>query len=558
MKKIRCLLVFWIALLMFSQITSARSFSTKPCYFGGVPNTPNNQWSFVERWENNGVYYLNWNVDWTYTYKYNEQTWNNLTQLDSRNAWDYFACNLYYYSNYTNWYQQSNYNFIKVFKPTNLWETTWDFYWWNESSRSYRSFHTPWNWYVDDDWNPYDMWFPRHWTIVLYSSTTKRTIQFIGKHVLRDKILFFDPLEPDQNLWVISFYEGKAWSLNMQSDYRYYLFGMWDLDDVMLSDLDYEYSYNILTWWTYFRPNTAWQLNIYPTSSPTTIWRFTEVGAMWLTFTYQTDLEYTPPPFIDNSLVDYWSWNWVNSDMTARNNYQACERDYSYRNFIVSSRKACASDYQNQLITADSYHRVMDYVFEYANIRNENTTWELQEFFSGYDYSNANGCQWLIANAQTLVKLYNLRWDPYDYGYYSDVVSELKYISQENPYNITQQCWDRPAVPTEYQSVTNSSNICNLDSWSNIVNCFKFWSNSAWTWDWTYFDLAIDNIKSLVWSAFDSEFLSPIRDNYNQGKWVIRYGVSCDVNNNLLKIPYIDYVVWLIAILIFFLLFWML
>lgn len=556
MKKFKCLLglSLMIVSLMFCWIqnANARSFANNPCYMQASANEPNHQWDWVERWINDWWFYLNWNNDDTYTYMYNSWSSLNLTQLRSWNKWDYFACNLNYYASRRNRYRQSNYNFIKVFKPCNLWECSWDFYWWNESWRTYRHFSTMWWWYIDDNDITYDMWFPRHWTIILYSSETRHTIQFIWKHVLRDLVLYFDPLETDQNLWVLNFENMKAWSTQMQSDYDYYMFWMWDLDEEMLNDLDFEYSYTINTWWTFFRPNTAWQLNISEWES--TVWRYTEVWWMWLTMTYTTDLSMYPPFFQWSDVVDVWSWQWVESNMQAWNNYQACERDYSYRNFIVSSRKACASDYQNWLITAESYHRVMSYVFDVANIWND-STWELQEFFSWYDYSQADWCQSLIANATTLVNLYKLRWDPYDYWYYSDVVWELKYISQENPYDITQQCWSRPEVPTEYNPVNNNSNVCNLDSWSNIVNCFSFGSSDV---DWsnkTYFDMAIDNIKAMVWGAFDSKFLSPIRDNYNNWKGLIwRNWLSCDDDNLLLSIPYMDYMVWLIAILIFILL----
>ena len=554
MKNIKSILGLWmlvIWLTCFSNNSFARSMSNNPCYMSASANTPNNQWSWVERWENDWVYYLNWNIDWTYTYKYNNETWDNLSQLDSWNAWDYFACNLDYYSSSVNWRRQSNYNFIKVYKPSTLWETSWQFYRWNESSRTYRQFNTSWLWYVDDDWVAYDMWFPWHWTIVLYSSETKRTIQFIWKHVIRDKIVFFDPLENDQNLWIISFVQGKAWSTNMQSDYRYYLFWMWDLDDEMMSDLDLEYSYDILTWGTYFWPNTAWQLSIGPTS-PTNwhrIGRYTEVAQMWLTFTYQTDLEYEPPVFIWGS-NDYWSWQWVSSDMQAWNNYQACERETSFKNFIVDSWISCRSDYQNWQQDYTGFRAVNDFIMQ-ANIWNENITWELAEYFSWIDLSY--NCQALLNNSVALVKLYNVIWK--DPGQYFDVMNELKYITKSDPYDITQQCWERPAVPTEYQPVNNSSNVCNLDSWSNIINCFSFWSSDAGSWT-SYFEVAINNIQAMIWNAFDSKLLSPIKDQFNEWKWLLsKKWLSCDSDNVLLNIPYIDYVVYLLAVLVLFLLF---
>lgn len=552
MKTIKCLLILSFVSFFSLSLVSARSFNTEPCYNWNWQYDTNGRWSFVSRWENDWIYNLNYNPDWIYVFRYSNETWWLLTQLDSWNAWDYFSCNFTYYMSYITWRVYSNYNFIQIYKNTDpSWWRSWTFKWWNEKSRSYRSFDTAFWWYTDDDWVLFDMYFPYHWTIVLYSSATRRTIQFIGNHVIRDKIIYVDPTDNDQNMYVIDMPNLKAWSLHLQSDFRYYFFWMWDLDDTMLSELDFEQSYDILTWqWQHFFPDTNIQFDQSNSMNSSHPYAFlTDNVKMWLTMLYQTDIEYVPPYFQEWWNTDYWSWQWVSSDMIAWNNYQQCERETSFKNFIVNAWGMCRDDYKNWSQDYTWFRAVNDFIQQW-NIWNENLTWELEEYFSWIDLSY--WCNALLNNSIALVKLYNLTWK--DPEYYFNVINTLKYITNDNPYDISQQCWNRPSVPTEYQPITNSSNVCNMDSRSNIVNCFNFWSSDTWSWS-SYFDVAIDNIKSMVWNAFDSNFLLPIKTSFNEWNSLLsRNWVWCD-NDTLLQIPYIDYVLWTIVILIFFLLF---
>lgn len=550
MKKIRCLLglsliILWL-MFWLNQNANARRFANNPCYMNATANTPNNQWNWVERWINEWKDLLVWNSDWTYTYKYTDtpNVWQ-YTNLKSWNMWDYFACNLDYYSSSVNWRRQSNYNFIKVFKPCNLWECSYEFYYWNEYTKNYKKFTTSWLWYSDTDGNIYDMWFPWHGTIVLYSSETRHTIQLIWRNAIKDRIVYFDPLEPDQNLWVISFIQNKAWSLHQQSDFDYYLFWMWSDNETMFSDLLFEYSYTIQDNWQFFRPDTAWQLNIWPTSPSNggRIWRYTEVAQMWLTFIYTTDLIFDQPDWWYTWPIFWWSWVSIPSDEVWKTTWQQCSSK------VENLRK---------------YVQLMYYCW----------VWDWSEmnhiFYSTWDYiytwSN-NSCKDFSSYHNKIIVMYHDNWNYWNiklvdlYSINESKFNDLAYswfdtsvYEDENHYIQWLPSQNACAIYTT-DVVSNTDNECNLSSWANIINCFSFWSNKYGSWDTTYFWMAINNVKSLIWDSFMAELVSPIEKEYNKWKNLIKRWLVCDPENMYIIIPHIDYVVWVLALIVFLILF---
>lgn len=449
-------------------------------------------------------------------------------------------------------------SFLKPTKESNQ-MTIWlyNYNWW------YDNVVLPKSWYTHTMKNGetvvFDNIYLWHWFFVLYTSWYTHTLQFFHDYYLEDYIIFTDPLESSlqnsslDNFYVISFPKLKAWWMKLLEMHIDPIF-KWNLDNYSISQFPFTSSYTL----TQSNSNSPFPVFSSYMSASVSNWsnlnweRFK--NDVW--FIYQKDLDFVSPDFWWSEDEEESTWSYVSSDLTAWNNWNSCTNDYSHRNFVVQNRIACRSDYQNWVQDLTWYNAVSSFI-QSANIYNENLTWEIESYFAWIELTNS--CQWLLNNAVHLSKLYNNYLDR-DFEYYSDVINELKYIRSENPYSLETYCWSKPTLPTELWWITNNSNVCNMESWANIVNCFQFWSSTTSndTWSNTYFWQTVDNIRWLIQWAFDSEFLSPIVDNYNQWKSVIQYGVSCDVNNNLLKIPYIDYVVWLLAILIFFLLFWML
>lgn len=498
-------------------VVDARSFSVKwSCKI--AESSDWNQWSLYDWGSATWLIYQNFN---TQRFFYTLLTGANISpgKIELQNNADRWSCSNYWYANYSNYHAYTNYNYIKVWKASSTIDSNREFYIWNDLIKAYRHVSTPWLWY-SQDWVNFDMWFPYHWTIVFLDSTSWHTIQLIGPKTLKDKVLYVDPLEPDQNVRVLDFFNWKAWSYHdPASDLSTYMFWLWSYsDDLFFDDLADKMttSYSI-TWngWTYAFPPTAsqWQYSYY-SSADWTHYFTTETSRYWKTFSYLADLEFKNPTFwLWTNYNDYWSWQSVESNLQAWNNYQECERETSFKNFIVNAWWLCRSDFSNWIQDYSGFRAVNDFI-QLWNIWNENLTWELESYFSWINLSY--WCQALLNNSISLVKLYNIIWK--DPEYYFNVMNELKYITNDNPYDITQICWERPAVPTEYQPVSNSSNVCSLDSWSNIINCFSFWSSESSTWS-TYFTSTIDNVKSMVWSVFDSEFINPLIENYNS--WFI-------------------------------------
>lgn len=551
MKKFKILVFsFFAFVLLFSfNNTFARLFNqTSSC----------NWWtqSLYDWWTATWLIYQNFN---TQRFFYTLLTWVNTApwKIALQNNADRWSCSYYWYASYRNNHRYTNYNYIKVWKAKSTIDSNWEFYVWNDNIKWYRHISTPWLWYAQD-WVSFEHWFPYHWMVFFFDEDEWHTIQLIWPKTLKDVVLYVDPLEVDQNVWLLDFYHWKAWSYHDPSnDLTTFMFWLWSYsDDLFISDMADKMttSYTISTgWWQYALPPTAsqWEYHYYSTAD----WNhyFTTDNSEWgKTFSYLADLEFEKPDFWNwTDYTDYWSWIWVSTDMTEWNNYQACERETSFKNFIVNSWNSCRNDYQNWTQDYTWFRAVNDFI-QLWNIWNTNLTWELEEYFSWIDLSF--WCNALLNNSISLVKLYNVIWK--DPEQYFDVMSELKYITHDNPYDIEQVCWTRPNVPTEYQPVNNSSNVCNMDSRSNIVNCFKFWSTKEWDTDSSYFEIAVDNIKSMVWNSFDSKFFNPIKVEFQSWQNLIyRKGVACVDEWKLLTIPQMDLVVWGVAILIFFLLF---
>lgn len=359
-------MLLWIAVLFTNWHVEARKFlwannKYQPCnaylwgytydYTAGSFTEISNDYSEVNdlNYYNNGTRYysLNGNVSWN---------------LQTVNDWDYWSCNNYVYHDYANYYYVTRYNFIKVFKDS----TTADFYVRNDVDNVYRHVSTPSIWYAED-WVSFDMWFPRHGTIVLYDSLSWHTIQLIWKHTLYDKVVYVDTLESDQNFWVINFNQKKAWSthFDMTEDFwSMYLFWKRSDDATFFSTLEdtLDNSYTLSSNGTYFWPNTVSQYNINDNRTQ----RSTETNALWLSFVYSSDLNFVRPDFWYE--IEHWSavntWSAYNSWSNER--YNLClNRGYSIRTASLY-QKSCINTIDGEHTTYSDYMDYYNYVKNYS------------------------------------------------------------------------------------------------------------------------------------------------------------------------------------------------
>ena len=329
------------------------------------------------------------------------------------------------------------------------------------------------------------------------------------------------------NFYLIDFHLNKAWSTFLSDTWVINNLFYWRLDNYSPNyfyNLPYDKSYTLYEVWS--SPWIPSNSNIRSKLS-TDCYSFNKQNDTW--FTYSLDTNFIAPDF-DNWGWDSWSsWSYIDSDLTDWNNYQSCIRDYSFRNFIIDNKTACNEDFQNWLIDFTWRNTVFDYVFNYADIWTA-TSWDYDEIFSWIDLENANGCYWLVKNAESLVALYRL--EDKAYSDYQAVINQVKYMSRGSKYDYEAMCWNEPAVPTQYRPITNSSPVCNFDSWSNFANCFAFWGssvNSSWS---SYFSLTFENAKSMISTPFHEKFIDPLISHYDSWFAVVDVANSfiCDAN----------------------------
>lgn len=342
----------WIALL-FTSISSvnARSFLWWNSSDNYLPCASNYKWSdvlysqwtfsnlwlssslvnldFINNTNNFHYYWFNWQLSWLVWLYNNGDFFQCSTMNNSSSVW----------SRYT---YQYRYNFINVVKDG----TTADFYVWRDLTKSYRHISVPTIWY-SIYWIDYDMWFPRHWTIIFYDSVNWHTIQLIGDKTLYDRVIYVDPMDSDQNLYVIDYFHKKAWSVHYDekdilTDYMFWEW--WNTDDFLYDLLNYfEVSYTLNDWGTYFWPSTFSQYSLQYTNTDqywNVQWytrRQTENAYVWLTFTYTTDLIYQAPDWSFWEVVNTWS---SVSDSDIRS-YETCINDITTIKNIASLEYAC-------------------------------------------------------------------------------------------------------------------------------------------------------------------------------------------------------------------------
>lgn len=400
---------------------------------------------------------------------------------------------------------------------SNVWYTKNDnnykFEWYNNQARALQSITTDSKSAYYYDGTLYDNVLFWHNSVIFWNTWTNETLQFMPWATYHNWILIANPFITDtseHNIFFIKFNTNQAWSTRIDQSRAWHIL-QWD---EVLSDNDiYELfgpsnsNLKFLTIqrnWSHFWPNETQSLY---NQSDSILSSHSNDITLWFVY-LTTNIEVYPWQDLPWGDPIISTWNYVNNSLSDWNNYQSCERDYSFRNFIVNAWVDCRHDYQDWIQDLEWFNSVVSFI-EGWNIWNDNITWELQEYFTWITLSY--NCQALVNNAVWLVKLYNIiDRDP---EYYFNVISELKYITHSNPYNIVDKCWSRPSVPNEYLPINNNSNICSFDSWSNIINCFGYWS-SSYSWDQTYFWMLVDNTVSMIWGYYNQTIVEPIRSNF--------------------------------------------
>lgn len=540
------LTAFILATALTSQVTEARPFLWKswsywPCSTYYNSHLTSNPWTFYEvdsdySTVNNLNYYDNY-------FYYTKNSWNSISSwnLLTYNNWDRFNCHYYRYESYSNNHIDSNYNFIKVFKDSSI----ADFYVWRDDIKSYRHVSTPSLWYSEViDWEDvlFNNWFPRHWTIIFYSSDTKHTIQIIWDKTLYDLVVYIDPKSSYHNLYVINYYKSKAWSMRLDdiNQLSSYMFWWWSSNDTFFNNLEdlLTESYTIKTGWTYWRPQTDWQWKYnYYSSSDWYHYFETETANFWLVNAYVSDFDFQKP--------DFWFLNNVESDFN----------DSNYSDFID-----CKDKYNNISQWANS-----EYLCRQDLINHNITTWYYENLFSAiYNFSWVESIQAMTRNCQnwldySVMAFYDsVIWNENLELYQSNFLLADRNSRELNMLNIDNYCTYKTPISTGLSSQSSllMCLACNIWFYSDLY-CDEYCNFDIW-WNQTT-DKEVDSVivstqKTvakpffLVFDKIEDAFYSW----YNEVKGIAWYDLSCD--NNVYWKSYYWWniaVIWILAWLVF-------
>lgn len=447
----------WIAVLFTGLYTDARSFANwQACVMS--------EYGYIYDW-------WQWSPhdfsipDVSISQNYNKSnlrfvpfttTWDNIVSwnISLFNNWDYWSCDNYTYHDYTNFHYYTSYNFIKVWRSSTTIDSSWDFYVRNDNLKSYRHVSLPWWWY-SENWVSFDMWFPYHGMVFLYDSLSWNTIQLIWDKTLNNKVLYVDPLESDQNVWVLDYYSKKAWSYHESSNANLstYMFWSWSYNtDWFFDDLKDKFtnSYTIQDWWNFALPWTAIQKTLWHNYSFST-----ETKEYWKTFTFVSDLNYIPPTWStpDDS---YNSWSVISSWQL--NSYEACISDIIQVKNIASLEYACRNTIDDSTFTwfgDNPNFTSTDFENLYNFLLNYNWTW------SNPSSKNVSCTNWAVKS----MYLYNWNWS---WTYYDNFVKANSWSDDPNSIDPVNYCWNYPSSSSEQAWYCRVFNIgCSED--------FAFW-----------------------------------------------------------------------------------
>lgn len=522
---IKSFLVLWLLALTVStqHWVSARSFvnennNVKPCFStrywahnssDGVFNQISTNYSDTNDFNffSNRLYYTMSNgsdvVSW---------------YLSSFNDWDYWTCSEYWSeSRVYNYYQYTNYNFINVIKNSDI----ANFYVWSEDSLSYRHITTPSIWYsevIDWDTVVFDMRFPRHWTIVLYSSDTKHTIQIIWDKTLYDLVVYIDTLDTYHNFYVISFIKNKAWSMKFDDLdlLSYYMFWGWASNETFFNNLEDKLttSYTLTGWGSFFRPQTAWQWYKHIQN-----WDYyhyyysTENSYYWLTNAYVSDFKFEKPDFWFVEDVESWFSDNSYSD------YVDCKNHYSNISNWANSEYLCRNDVDKWYITTWYFENLFTAIYNYSWV--ESILWQTRNCQDWLDYS-------VMAYYDSDLWNESLTWYRENLliadrnSWSINMLNVDNYCTYEIPVStgvvVPYSLWSCVAAHLWLYWMVNTNDYCNTDIWG---------SDTTWK--------EVDNViiqvqKSVarpffqVYDQIEASFMSW----YNEVKWIAWYDLSCD------------------------------
>lgn len=455
---------------------------------------------------------------YTNNFHFTLYTWSNIVSwnLMSYNDWDVFRTTRRQ-NGPTRTYQY-NYNFIKVVRNSNTANSTMNFYVWRDNIKAYRQFDTPNIWRSDTiNWESviFDKWFPWHWSIILFSSSTNHSIQIIWNKTLLDKVVYVDPRAVTDNLRVIDYYKWKAWSITIPYDdtlvLSSYMFWEWGQDNKffydfeLMADNDWK-SYSIQTWGSYWWPQTISQgtYNYYSTADWYHYYQ-TEDSTIWDTRFYKEDLQYFSPDWwlsYESSTSDYF-----NSDVI--NEYNKCVNKWENLRKYLNLMWYCRRQSQDSTMISDILSSQWQYIY----------TWDLLYCKSLVDFNkqvfNIYSGTWNYSDTFKNVDLYD-----YDASF-NDLV-----FSWFNNAIIIQENWHVDNLPSwnswcsSYTiSEFNNSNKSWLESVADYITDF-FWSDIADdfksnVWDWNSFSWIVDSFSSWLSWYFNNRFFAPYIEEFN-------------------------------------------
>ena len=375
--------------------------------------------------------------------------------------------------------------------PNNPNTSTWEFYTWNDTTKAYSMFETPWIWYsYTINWQNvnFDMWFPYHWTFVLYSSDTHHSIQLIWSKRLIDKVLYVDPYQSSDNVYVIDFYQWKAWSVTYPTETELdkkllsalMFWWIWNTDEFLksfkyMADNDWK-SYTIETWWTYFFPPTysQWSSSYYDSSDGYHEFS-TETSYYWLTRYYKPDWQFESPD---------WEFTEVNN----------------YNEKLVNDYNQCVNKWEN--LRKALHLAVM------CKNQDENTIWENIIIRTWLDYTwTASYCLQLDNYVVDLYSVYSWNWATWIFSY------DVNLQDNSLPINQLIFAWYYHSVV-----VDNQWNISWLPSWNSW--CAAYTLSNYYDENKTWVEKIADEITSFFGTGVARYYQDTI-DNWQSFWWLI-------------------------------------
>lgn len=466
------------------SLTTARNLSDLPTAYAGYCNS---NWyisagticeSSASAWEISDILYNNSrecpydDPGCTYTWKYWDTSYNNYGYFSHK-----WAVKDYINWGYIHWY---SYSYIRWF-PRELWGYTFSIYsaflnqWLDFVANDSAGFL-----YTMSDWSTaiFDKVYFRHDTIVFMDSSNGRTLQLIWHNALEDYVLYSDPTETNQNLWLLNFKLGQAWSMSVPSNQilSQYMMGKENLTVEKIVNFGWSMKYQIVDGWSLFWPSTHGN-------------QAKDDSYIWDTYTYTYDFVFTPP------LAEGWSDPEINNPWSSFGNWTNCQNKWLIIRNLANLQNKCYNSYLDWVLTESDYLTLLDYVLWYWNNNILTDTW------SSFT-TTGTACNNYLLSARTL---YNDDISEEDYLWSVDQADSNSY--DQNLIDPANYCWSSVSVITPW------------DSPSGIVSTLKellgVWSNGSWSYITEIRNEFTTNISEAFSWKFNTDFIQVYKNAYD-------------------------------------------